>query len=164
MSDGGINLFNQHVVASKSPFDVNRLQDRFRRQQSNWSTPEAYLCLLLASSMADGNFDAGEGATIQLLARRSRALATISPSDFGKLNDVVNQRMAQNPHAVQEACQTLPEDMALSVFAHCVDVILSDGQLIKSEADFLNKLVEWMGIQQEHATRIMEVMLLKAQY
>ena len=68
----GIDLFNQHVVAEKSPFDITKLQNKLQRQASSWSVPEAYLCLLLASSMSDGNYDRQEGAAIQAIAGRSQ--------------------------------------------------------------------------------------------
>ncbi|MFT3727237.1 MAG: tellurite resistance TerB family protein [Terricaulis sp.] len=160
----GINLFNQHVVEEKSPFDLNKLQNKFQQQANSWSVPEAFLCLLLASSTADGNYDGKEGAAIQAIASRSRALASVPAREFGRLNDVVNQRMAANPNALTEAAACLPSDMCLSVFAHCVDIVLADGELVKSEADFLNGLVEAMDIPHDHAKRILEVMLIKAQY
>lgn len=159
-----INIFQTYVAPEKSPFDLDKLSERFRRGNTGWSTAEAYLCILFAASMADGNFDPEESASIQTTARRSRALSALSASELAKANNVVNQRMAQNRNALQEACATLPQDMCLAVFAHCVDIILADGQLLNSEADFLHELTTMLDIDPEHAKRVLEVLLMKAQY
>lgn len=159
-----INIFQSYVVPAKTPFDLEKLADRFRRRQTGWSTTEAYMCVLLAACMADGNYDPEEGQTVMATARRSRALGGLSPGDLSKLNDLVNDRLRQNPNALEEACATLPSDMCLTVFAHSVDIILSDGQLVNREAEFLNQLVVMLDIEQDHARRILEVLLLKAQY
>ena len=74
------------------------------------------------------------------------------------------ERMSQNRNSLQEACKTLPADMCLPYFAHCVDIVLSDGQLAQSETDFLHALIPMLDIDEAHARRVMEVLLLKAQY
>ena len=58
----------------------------------------------------------------------------------------------------------LPMDMRLPVFAHCVDIILSDGALLPVEADFLNKIMAFLGIDPAEGKRVMEVMLVKNQF
>jgi uncharacterized tellurite resistance protein B-like protein len=54
--------------------------------------------------------------------------------------------------------------MCLPVFAHCVDIVLSDGQLEESEAKFLQQIAELLDIEPANSRRVMEVLLLKAQY
>ena len=34
------------VVEQKTPFDIDKLTDRFRRKSTDWSIPEAFLCIL----------------------------------------------------------------------------------------------------------------------
>jgi tellurite resistance protein len=160
----GMNVFQTFAVEKKSPFDVEKLADRFRYRNTGWTIPEAYLCVLISAAMADGNFNPEEQQEIMTLARRSRALAALSPSDLATANNTVNERMASRPEALKEACETLPGDMCLSVFAHCVDIILSDGELLGPEAAFLEKLMPLLSIERDSARRVMEVLLLKAQY
>lgn len=160
----GVNIFQQYVVQEKSPFDLDKLSEKFRRGHSGWTTAEAYLCILLTASIADGNFDAEEAESIKMLARRSRTLSALPAAELVKINAVVSQRMGQNPNALQEACGTLPTDMCLPVFAHCVEIILADGQLLKSEAEFLDQITKLMDINPEHAKHMLEALLLKAQY
>jgi uncharacterized tellurite resistance protein B-like protein len=65
---------------------------------------------------------------------------------------------------LQEACESLPLDMRLPVFAHCVDIILADGALLPVEADFLNKIMAFLGIETADGKRVMEVMLVKNRF
>lgn len=159
-----VNVFQTFAVEEKTPFNVEKLADKFRHRNTGWSIPEAYLCLLFAAAMADGTFDGPESETIKLAVGQSRAMTALSPQDLANANNVVNQRLQQNPNSLQEACATLPADMCLPVFAHCVDIILSDGQLLKTEAEWLHQLIPMLDIEPDNARRVMEVLLLKAQY
>jgi uncharacterized tellurite resistance protein B-like protein len=163
-----VNVFQsfavEKAVEKPTPFDIDKLADKFRHRNTGWSIPEAYICLLFSAAMADGSFNGPEGETIKIAASRSRAMTALSPADLANVNTTVNQRLQQNPNALTEACQTLPAEMCLPVFAHCVDIILSDGQLLKPEADFLQKLVTMLDIEPDNARRVMEVLLMKAQY
>lgn len=158
------NVFQTFAVEQKSAFDLEKLSDRFRHRNTGWTIPEAFLCLLLSAAMADGNVDQEEASTIQTLARRSRALSALSPQDLANANNVVNERMGNRSNALEEACGTLPADMCLPVFAHCVEIILSDGELLTSEAQWLQSLIPLLDLNPDEARRVMEVLLLKGQY
>jgi uncharacterized tellurite resistance protein B-like protein len=157
-------IFEQVTVEVKSPFDVAKLADRFKHRNTDWSIPEAFLGIFYAAASADGDFNTTEVETIRTLVARSRAMTAVSPQDLARADWAVNERMKNRPNALQEACDTLPTDMRLPVFAHCVDIILSDGQLLTTEADFLYDLVKMLDVSPDDARRIMEVLLLKAQY
>lgn len=164
MANPTMNVFQSMAVEKKSPFDVEKLADRFRHRNTGWTIPEAYLGVLISAAMADGSFNTEEQQTIMTLARRSRALSALSPAALAQANDTVNERIHSRPEALKEACGTLPGDMVLPVFAHCVDIVLSDGELLKPEAEFLDRLRTMLDIDEENARRVMEVLLLKAQY
>lgn len=164
MGDRTVNVFQTYAVEQKSPFDVEKLADKFRHRNTGWTIPEAYLAVLIHAALADGTLDAEESGSITTIARRSRALSALSPADLAAANNTVNERMKNRPEALKEACQTLPADMVMSVFAHCVEIILSDGQLLRQEAEFLQKLAPLLDIDEANARRIMEVLLIKAQY
>jgi uncharacterized tellurite resistance protein B-like protein len=165
MPNGGpASFIQQATVEQKSPFDIDKLADRFRRGNTGWSIPEAFLCILYAATAVDGSFDPKEIEAIKSVVSRSRAMAALSPQALAKADDAVNERLQSRPNALQEACETLPTDMRLPVFAHCVDIILSDGQLLKTETDFLSGLAKMLDLAPDDARRITEVLLLKAQY
>jgi len=126
--------------------------------------PEAFLCLLLSAAAVDGNVALEEQAEIYALARRSRALKSVNANQLAAANASVNQRLKDRPNGLQEACLSLPADMRLPVFAHCVDIILADGSLLPVEADFLNKIMTFMGLDAVDGKRVMEVLLVKNRF
>jgi len=158
------NIFEAMVVQEKSAFDINQLADRLRRRNTGWTIPEAFLGILISAAMADGGMGVAEQETILHLASRSRALNAVGPSDLARINETVNERFVSRPDALQEACDTLPVDMGMSVFAHCVDILLADGQLVPSEAAFLEELVQRLSLDAAKANQITEALFIKAQY
>lgn len=161
---GAVNVFQTFAVEQKSQFNLEKLSDKFRFKNTGWTIPEAFLCVLISSAMADGDFNVEERDTIMILARRSRALRALSPADLSAANDAVNERMHNRPNALDEACATLPADMCLPVFAHAVDIILSDGELLQTEAQYLESLIGKLDLNADEARRVMEVLLLKGTY
>lgn len=158
------NLFESLVVQEKSPFDVDRLADSFRRSQTDWSIPEAFLGILVSAALADGQMQVEEQQAILHLASRSRALKALSAEELSRINDTVNQRLVNRPQALQEACDTLPLDMGPCVFAHCVDILLADGQLLPVEAAFLEDVATRLRVDPDKARLISEALFIKAQY
>lgn len=158
------SVFESLVVEDKSPFDLAQLADRFRRGNTGWTIPEAFMGILVAAAFADGEMQAEERAEIMHLASRSRALQALPPAELSRINDVVNERLATRQMALQEACDTLPLDMGPAVFAHCVDIFLADGQLLPAEAAFLEELVTQLSIDATQAGQILEALIIKSQY
>ena len=159
------NIFDPLTVEEKTPFDISRLMSRFEgRHQTDWTIPQAYLCVLLSAAYADGQVASEERSEIQALAIRSRTLKSLSKNELADLNSTIEARLNDRPEALLEACEALPQEMRLPLFAHCVDIVLADGELVKAEADFLNQLVQILNVDGDDARRIVEVLLLKNQY
>jgi uncharacterized tellurite resistance protein B-like protein len=161
-----LNIFQAAPEPARAPsFDLDKLTQQFQQQRNtDWSVPEAFLCLLLSAAVADGNVTLEEQAEIHALARRSRALKSVNANQLAAANNAVNQRLKTRPDGLREACESLPMDMRLPVFAHCVDIILADGALLPIEAEFLNKVMAFMGIDAADGKRVMEVMLVKNRF
>lgn len=159
-----VNIFQQVTVEQKSPFDIDKLADKFKHRNTDWSIPEAFLGILYSAASADNSFDAKEVELIKGVVSRSRAMNALSPADLSKADTTVTDRLKTRQNALQEACSTLPPDMCLPMFAHCVDVVLADGQLLRPEAEFLQNLSKMLDIDADNARRVIEVLLLKAQY
>jgi hypothetical protein len=158
------DIFSASAVAEKTPFNLEKLADQFRHRKTDWSIPEAFLGIMLAAAYADGSLTPEEIGEIKALALKTRTLKALSPNELAAINRSVEDRLKTRSTGLQEACETLPADMCLPVFAHCVDIILSDGELLKPEAEFLQTLVPMLDIEPENARRVMEVLLLKNQY
>ena len=161
-----LNIFQAAPEPARtSSFDLDKLTEQFKQQRNtDWSVPESFLCLLLSAAAADGNVSLEEQAEIHALARRSRALKSVNPNQLAAANAAVSQRLKARPEGLREACESLPLDMRLPVFAHCVDIILADGALLPVEADFLNKIMSFLGLESADAKRVMEVMLVKNRF
>lgn len=161
---GEINIFKDFAVAERSPFDLEKLSNQFRARHSDWTIPEAYLALIMAATTADGQYHPTEHETFMNVVRRSRALSALPADALRAAEKNVQERARTRKAWLAEACETLPSDMRLSVFAHCVDVALSDGELLEVETRFLHELVQLMDIPPDKARRLMEALLVKAQY
>ena len=105
-----------------------------------------------------------EQEEVKALLMRSRALKTMDQAQLASANQTISKRLAERKNGLEEACTALPADMRLPVFAHCVDIILSDGALVPVEADFLNRISGLLELKPEEAKRIMEVMLIKNRF
>ncbi len=161
----GESVFAKYAVQQQTPFDVNKLSNRNRYQDTGWTIPEAYIGLMLAAARADGSVHAEEETEITHIARRSRALRTLSPEQLAAARDSARARLDQNAEqAHDDASKTLPAELCLPAFAHCVDIMLSDGELLESEARWLEGVMPKLDIDADHGRRILEVLLLKAQY
>jgi uncharacterized tellurite resistance protein B-like protein len=161
-----MNIFQAAPEPKQSTaFDLDKLTEQFKGQRNtDWTVPEAFLCLLLSASAADGNVALEEQAEIHALVRRSRALKTVTANQLAQANTTINQRLKSRPNGLQEACESLPSDMRLPIFAHCVDIILADGALLPIEAEFLNKIMAYLQVDAADGKRIMEVLLVKNRF
>lgn len=146
-------------------FDFRDLAERTGyRPATDWTIPEAFLCLILLAAAADGFVPAEEHLEIRALARRSRVLKTIDAAHLAKLNRVVSDRLKHRPNGLREACEALPTDMRPAILAHCADLLLADGALAPAEAEFLNRITSHLGLHEDEARRIVEVLLIKNRY
>lgn len=166
MADLDITIFNSNPPSvSPAQFDIDQLMQEYRGNKTgDWPIPEAFLCCILACAAADNNLTIEEASEVQALARRSKVLKKLNASEIAKANQTVKQRMADRPRAVQEACESLPMDMRLPLFAHCVDIALADGIWHPTEAELLTRLVAYMRLDTADAKRIIETMMVKNKY
>lgn len=157
-----------HPVVGRAPhaiFDVRELAERTGyRPVTDWTIPEAFLCLILMAAAADGFVPPEEHMEIRALARRSRVLKSIDALHLAQLNHVVSERAKHRPNGLREACEALPADMRPSILAHCADILLADGGLAPAEAEFLNNITAFLGVDEGEARRIVEVLLVKNRY
>ena len=88
----------------------------------------------------------------------------MNQNQLAHANAVIQKRLAERKNGLEEACTALPGDMRLPVFAHCVDIILSDGNLAPVEADYLNRITAMLDLAADDAKRVMEVLLIKNRF
>jgi len=132
--------------------------------ETDWSIGEAYMCILLSAIYADGVATPEEVEYVKALVKRCKTFRSQTTDSLAQLNLSVSERMKQIPDPVGEACRTLPKDMHLPLFAHCVDIVLSDRELAERERNFLDELIEKMSISSADAKKTMEVIFSKNRY
>jgi uncharacterized tellurite resistance protein B-like protein len=160
-----INIFQAPQERPPSNFNLEKLAADFgKNRNTDWTVGEAFLCLLLCAVSADGVFAREEQEEVKALLLRSRALKSMNASQLAKANAVIQKRLTERKSGLEEACTALPSDMRLPVFAHCVDIILSDGNLAAIEADFLNRITTMMELPPDDAKRVMEILLIKNRF
>ncbi len=131
---------------------------------TDWSIPEAYMCILLSAVYADGQAQPEEVEYLRALVKRCRTLRSQNTNGLAQMNITVSERIKTRPDAVGEACATLPKDMHLPLFAHSIDIVLADGELAEAERKFLDMLMETMDISAADAKKTMEVIFNKNRY
>lgn len=165
-SGGGNSITVFTNTSQRSQFDIAKLANNYRHRDLGWTIPEAYLALLFMAADADGKFNPEERAQIEMVARRAPALrALMERGELGPHEQSALRKIKANKQqALDEACATLSAEMCLSVFAHCVDLMLSDGEFLKAEADWIDELYPKLDISEEYARRVLEVLLLKGRF
>ncbi len=165
MADVDIFFFKAAPPEQVAANSIDSLLDQFRNHRANdWSIQEAFMCLILSAAVCDGSFTPEEDAEVRALALRTRTLKSLDPAKLAAVNQTVKQRLGSRPEGVREACEALPADMRLAVFAHCVDVCLADGIMMKAETDFLNNISRHMQLTREDATNVLQVILTKNRF
>tara|TARA_R110001599_G_scaffold39343_10_gene120231 strand:- start:1742 stop:2263 length:522 start_codon:yes stop_codon:yes gene_type:complete len=162
MSDVQI-IFSPTTTDKETPLDLDELARDFQTS-TDWNIPEAYMALILSAAFSDGELAPEERQEIAALVMRSRTMKRLDQSELAKVNATVNERLQSRPDGLKEACNSLPSDMRLSVFAHCVDIVLADGELRQSEADFLNKITSLLRLDADKAKQVLTVVMLKNRY
>lgn len=133
------------------------------KAEAPWSTPEAFLAILFFAVTCDGDLAAVEHETLLALAHRSPTLKALSPAQLGELNVRIVGRLRDDDQALRKACAAVPEEMRLPLFAHALDLLLSDGELKAEEADFLNTLILHLKLHRDAVQRIADVIVMKNQ-
>lgn len=145
-----------------SQLELSVLTEQFRMPTvTDWTIPEAFLCLLLAAAVSDGHLAPEEQAEITALGQRSRALKALDAKTLGQINSEVTKRLRDRPRGLEEACQALPNDLRLPIFGHCVEIVLADGVLLQSEIEYLNKIMMYLDIAPADAQFLIKAMLIK---
>ncbi|MEL7040542.1 MAG: tellurite resistance TerB family protein [Pseudomonadota bacterium] len=142
------------------------VQDFFDNVPTNndWSIAEAYMCLLLEAVFADDVVVAAEEEYLRAMVKRSKTFAGLSDQELARLNMTVMERRSSRPDCVKEACKALPSSMHKTIFAHAIDIVLSDGEMHPRERDYLDNLMTTMELPQDTAKNIMQVIFDKNRF
>ena len=124
---------------------------------------EAFVGVLLAASDSDGHIADSELKSLRTIVLRMRLFEGYSAT---RLRAVLNrlQRDLRSEGAnnfLQRCIQALPPELHVTTFANACDIVLADGLVEPSEKEFLELLIQLLGIDPDTAVNIVEVMIWK---
>ncbi len=144
-------------------FDKLFKVDKAKARELTLSKEEAFLGIALSSVAADEVVTPEEGRAMVQALTRIRAFRDLHPAQVADmLNKFTSIIRREGPGTIIEAAKKiLDTKMKEAAFAVAVDLVLADGVVENKEKEFLEKLQKSIGIPDDLATKIVEVMIIK---
>ncbi|SNQ61266.1 tellurite resistance TerB family protein [Candidatus Methanoperedens nitratireducens] len=132
-------------------------------EKTKLNKEEAFAAVALAAVAADGNISEEEGRGIITGLARMKLFENYNPNKMGSMfNKLIGIIKNQGIEAlVTLSKENLPQELRETAFAVATDLALADGTIDKSEKDILTKIQQILGVPEETAIEIIEVMLIK---
>ncbi|WP_088240044.1 tellurite resistance TerB family protein [Calothrix rhizosoleniae] len=143
-------------------FDKNVLNSG-NQVKDSLSPPEAVAAITLAAIASDGYMSEEEVNSICVILPRMKLFQSYTKDKImGMIEKLLNFLQQEGIDALFNAAQaSLPENLRESAFALATDMVLADGVVTKEEQGFLNDLYHSLGIANDVANQIVQVMLIK---
>lgn len=124
---------------------------------------EAFTSVLLVAVASDGHISSEESEAFIAVSNRMQLFRDQPPSQFNSMiNKLVGILTKQGPaFLLQKAHEALPCELRETAFAVATDLIFADGVLEVEEKNLLEELQESLGIEEEMAIRVIEVLSIK---
>ncbi len=124
---------------------------------------ESFAAISLATIAADGIITEEEAQGLVVGLVRMKLYAGYNGNQMGALlNKLIGIIKKQGIDAlVAMAKESLPQDMRETAFAVAADLALADGEIANQEKEILTKIQQGLGIAEDKAVNIIEVMLIK---
>ncbi|MGE5379390.1 MAG: tellurite resistance TerB family protein [Candidatus Saccharibacteria bacterium] len=124
---------------------------------------EAFAVYPLAAIAADGVITEEEANGLIVSLIRMKMFRGYNGNQMGAmLNKLIGIiRKSGLDGLISMAKESLPEDMRETAFAVATDLALADGEIAQQEKDILTKFQQSLGISEDKAVNIIEVMLVK---
>ncbi|HBK98322.1 MAG TPA: Tellurite resistance protein TerB [Microcoleaceae bacterium UBA10368] len=135
------------------------------RQQSEVTLgpAEAFAAIALIAVAADGYINDSESQAISMTLSRMQLFRSYPNDVMKKMLDrllMILQRQGVDV-LFNAALATLPDELKETVFAVTADIALADGEVSEEEEQLLNDLYGALGLSEEMALKIIDVMLIK---
>lgn len=128
-----------------------------------FSKPEAFAAIMLAVIAADGDISDEEKDDFLARVNRMKLFRDIARGEFSDIIDKLFKILRKDGPAAlaTRGAAALPADLKPTVFAVATDMIFADGNVEESESALVEKLQTDLGIADDLAGRIVEVISLK---
>ncbi len=124
---------------------------------------EGFAGIVLGAVAADGVITTEEALGLSSTFSRMKLFQGMTEKDLRKGLEKLST-IAQNKGAdalIQQAAAAVPQDLKTTAFAVAADLLLSDGVVAQTEKTFLEKLQRALGVPEELAVKVVDVVALK---
>jgi hypothetical protein len=125
---------------------------------------EAALAVLVSAVTADSALAPEEAARLNALIASMRLYRQVEPEHQQRLVNRAMELVSQNrPEDLLTACASVvPAELRAPLFAIAVDLVFVDGRVDEREKRFVDALQAAFGIDDQTATNIIAVLLMKS--
>lgn len=124
---------------------------------------EAFAAIALTAVAADGVITDSESQIIRSTLKRMDLFNDYTAETKTEMIQRLLEQIQSHGYEslMQAAISKLPANLKDTAFAVATDIILSDGDLANEEEELLNALYNALGLSEDLATKIIDVMLIK---
>ncbi|MGL5082221.1 MAG: tellurite resistance TerB family protein [Microcoleaceae cyanobacterium] len=124
---------------------------------------EAFAAIALTAVAADGVITNSESQILRTTFTRMQLFQGYSAESKNEMLDrLLSQIKLEGYETLMKTAITkLPQDLRETAFAVATDITLSDGELADEEESLLDALYNSLGLSEEVANKIIDVMLIK---
>jgi uncharacterized tellurite resistance protein B-like protein len=147
----------RHMPFAEGPLE----QDR---DVSTLTMREAVTSILVAAVAADGTLVEQEAERLNALLPSMRLFRQTSAAHLQRLTETALDIIGSTgPAVLLPACaEVIPESLRAPLFALAVELVIVDGEVSQTETQFVDSLKSALGIDDEIAANIIEVLLIKS--
>jgi tellurite resistance protein len=157
-------LFHAKRQSRKEDWNMGLFDKVFGgNQPPKMTPPEAFVGVVMSAVAADGVITQEEALSVITILNRMKLYKGMNEKELKSMLDrTVNTLKSQGPSPlIAAAKETLPADLRDTAFAVAADLVLADGVVENTEKKFLEDLQKAMGVPDEVALKITEVMVIK---
>jgi uncharacterized tellurite resistance protein B-like protein len=124
---------------------------------------EAFAAILLVTVAADGHVSDEEARSFNTVINRMQLYRDMPGDQFSRLMDKLIGLLKRHGHRelLSRAYKGLPEDLRLTAFAVCTDLVFADGTIQDEEKQTLEDIQSSLQIPEQQAIQIIEVIQVK---
>ena len=132
-------------------------------QPPKMTPQEAFVGVIMSAVAADGVITQEEALSVITVLNRMKLYQGMDQKQLkGMLDRTVSTLQKQGPSPlIAAAKETLPPELRDTAFAASADLVLADGVVEETEKKFLEDLQKALGVPDDVALKITEVMVIK---
>jgi hypothetical protein len=148
------------AAPAKKPGLLDGVVKLFRTRMGAGS---AFYAILAGAAVADGRVASEEDEEIVALSHRTKTLSKLDAAALTRIRTEIFARLSKPDRAdlVGHAAKSLPAPMRLSAFGHACDIIFADRIVLKSEREFLTRLLADLSLGETEAADMLRMIRAK---